>query len=438
MKLMFPWGKESLSVSVPDTWKIIHPEPLGKPKKAGMDELKVVRDALKNPYNAQPLNKLNLRGKKVLIVVDDNTRPTPAHRFFHLVLDTLVKAGANPKNILLMPALGIHTPMTDAEMAEKVGVKNLKKIPWENHSAFDKEKNHYFGKTRRGTPVWLNRRLAEADLAVILGMVEPHLWAGFGGGLKNLLPGIAYAETIGLHHGILAEPPYLFNRVGMVPELNTFRTDLEDIKDLIKIPVFCLNVVIDHRKKVLAAFAGDPVVCHREAVLYNNQVSGRKLREKVDAVVVNSNPMDINFKQSMKCVGNSLPALKPGGTVIGFLRAERGLDDIIPPEDSKPLWLVKTILRILGPSRVMGFLEKVKKGLNVEEKFLMYYSMQLMRQYDLYFYVPTLPSEQVKKLGFFVHSYDPQEIVDKAARKLGSNAVVAVFPEGGATFPIVG
>ncbi len=109
--------------------------------------------------------------------------------------------------------------------------------------------------------------------------------------------------------------------------------------------------------------------------------------------------MDINFKQGMKCVGNSLPALKPGGTVIAFMQAERGADDIKVPEDSKPLWLVKTILRTIGPSRVMGFLEKVKKGLTVEEKFLMYYSMQLMRQYDLYFHVPTLNDEEIKKFG---------------------------------------
>ncbi|HDP80586.1 MAG TPA: nickel-dependent lactate racemase, partial [Spirochaetes bacterium] len=370
--------------------------------------------------------------------VDDNTRPTPAHRFFHLVVDALIKAGASPRNMLLMPALGIHTPMTDAEMAEKVGVNNLKKIPWENHQAFDRDKNHFFGKTRRGTPVWLNKRLAEADLTVTIGMVEPHLWAGYGGGYKNLLPGIAHAETIGAHHGILAEPPYHFNRVGMKPEMNSFRTDLEDIKDLIHTPVFCLNVAIDHNKRVLAAFAGDPIACHREAVEFNIRSSGLSLPRQVDAIIVNSNPMDINFKQSMKCVGNSLPALKPGGVIIGFLRAERGMDDIIVPEKATPLRVVKTILRLLGPSRVMGFLEKVRKGLNVEEKFLLYYSMQLMRQYDLYFHVPSITPEEVKRVGFFVHSYDPQEIVNIAAKKIGKKADIALFPSGGATFPIVG
>ncbi len=123
--------------------------------------------------------KNEIKGKKIVIVVDDNTRPTPADRFFHLVLAALTKAGASMKNVLLIPALGIHTPMTESEMALKVGAKNLAKIKWENHHAFDKDKNHYFGATRRKTPVWLNKHLADADLIISIGMVEAASVAGF-------------------------------------------------------------------------------------------------------------------------------------------------------------------------------------------------------------------------------------------------------------------
>ncbi len=437
MQVKLPWNGETLTIDVPDTWTIHYPKAEGKQEKAPADDLKLIKAALAKPMKSTPIEKMKLKGKKIVVVVDDNTRPTPADRFFHLVLAALTKAGASMKNVLLIPALGIHTPMTGEEMALKVGSKNLAKIKWENHDAFDKDKNHYFGETGRKTPVWLNRHLADADLIISIGMVEPHLWAGFGGGLKNILPGVAYFETIGIHHSIIAEPPYLFNRVGMLPEKNSFRQDLEEIQGLIKAPVFCLNVSIDHAKKITAAFAGDSIACHREAVAFNNRTSGLVCDRRMDAIIVNSYPMDINFKQGMKCVGNSLPALKPGGAVIAFMAAERGVDDLKVPEDSKPLWLVKTILRTIGPSRVMGFLEKVKKGLNVEEKFLTYYSMQLMRQYDLFFHVPTLGDEEIKKFGFFVHARDPQAIVDFAAKKIGRRAHVAVFPEGGATFPIV-
>ncbi len=437
MEVKLPWGGDTLKVNVPDTWTIHYPKTEGKPEKAPADDLRLVKAALAKPVNSTSIEKMKLKGKKIVIIVDDNTRPTPADRFFHLVLAALTKAGASMKNVLLIPALGIHTPMTEAEMAAKVGAKNLAKIKWENHNAFEKDKNHYFGQSSRKTPIWLNKHLADAGLIISIGMVEPHLWAGFGGGLKNLLPGVAFFETIGIHHSIIAEPPYLFNRVGMMPEKNSFRQDLEEISAFIKAPVFCLNVSIDHTKKITAAFAGDPIACHREAVAHNNRTSGLVCDRKMDAIIVNSYPMDINLKQGMKCVGNSLPALKPGGKVIAFMKAERGADDIMVPEESKPLWLVKTILRTIGPSRVMGFLERLRKGLNVEEKFLLYYSMQLMRQYDLYFYVPTLSDDEIKRLGFFVHARDAQAIVDIAAKKIGKRAHVAVFPEAGTTFPIV-
>ncbi|MCU0845953.1 MAG: nickel-dependent lactate racemase, partial [Spirochaetes bacterium] len=313
MQVKLPRSGETLTIDVPDTWTIHYPKAEGKQEKAPADDLKLIKAALAKPMKSTPIEKMKLKGKKIVVVVDDNTRPTPADRFFHLVLAALTKAGASMKNVLLIPALGIHTPMTGEEMALKVGSKNLAKIKWENHDAFDKDKNHYFGETGRKTPVWLNRHLADADLIISIGMVEPHLWAGFGGGLKNILPGVAYFETIGIHHSIIAEPPYLFNRVGMLPEKNSFRQDLEEIQGLIKAPVFCLNVSIDHTKKITAAFAGDSIACHREAVAFNNRTSGLVCDRRMDAIIVNSYPMDINFKQGMKCVGNSLPALKHGG-----------------------------------------------------------------------------------------------------------------------------
>ncbi len=438
MEITMPWGNENLRLNLPDTWTVIQPGNSGREASKKESGLSIVKRALKKPSGLKALSSMKLKGKKIVIVVDDNTRLTPVHAFMHLVLQDITMAGGSLKNTILIPALGIHTPMSAEEMAEKVGDRNLKKLRWENHNAFDQGKNHFFGTTSRGTPVFLNTHLRDADLVVLIGLIEPHLWAGFGGGMKNILPGVASAETISRHHGIIAEPPYRFNRVGMKPEENSFRQDLEETRGMIKAEIFCLNVSIDHTGEVVAAFAGEPIAAHRNGMEYNYSRLGLALDEQVDAIIVNSYPMDINLKQSMKCVGNSLPALKPGGVVMGFLRAERGVDDISLPEDSKPLWFVKTILRLIGPSRVWGFLEKVKKGLNVEEKFLVYYSMQLIRQYELYFHVPSLSEQEVKLLGFFRQHQTPQQVIDSAVKKIGKHARVAVFPRGGATFPVVG
>ncbi len=440
MKIEIPWGDKSLGIRLPSSWDVIYPcEPVMQQGRQ-VDEQSIVSEALNNPIGDKPLAKKQLSGKNILIVVDDNTRPTPVYKFFHLIIDALESAGATPESITTLTALGIHTPMSGEEMAQKIGRKNIERIFWENHDAFDDKRNVYMGKTESGTPVYLNRRIKEADVVVLVGLIEPHLMAGFGGGMKNILPGIASAYTIGHHHEILAKPPYQANRVGMAPEENLFRLDLEDVRNMINADIFCINTVLDPSGKVTACFAGDPIKSHRVGVKYTIKHLGVKLDRQVDGVITCSWPMDINFKQSMKCVGNTLPALKKGGVVMGFLKAERGLDDIPVPDGSPiPLPVVKRILRILGPSRVYGFLNMAKKGMDIEEKFLYYYTLQLIREYELYLYVPSLTKETIKKLFFFKGvNTDPDEVIRMGAKKLDKNATVAVFTRGGASFPVMG
>ncbi|MFW6415521.1 MAG: nickel-dependent lactate racemase [Thermodesulfobacteriota bacterium] len=438
MEILLPWGRESMQVDLPDSWQIQMPEQeMASADSQYRDEVNIVKEAMDYPVGAQGLSSRDMRGKNVLIIVDDNTRPTPVHRFLHLVLQGLYEAGADKEKISLVTALGIHTPMTEAEMEEKIGRENLEKVDWSNHDAFNPENNTCLGTTSLGTPVELNREVQESDFIVLLGMTEPHLWAGFGGGLKNIFPGVASARAIGVHHGMIAQPPYQFNRVGLLPQENSFRRDLEEIKGFIPAEIFCVNVTLDAQNRIESAFAGDPLQSQRRGAEHCIQYSGVRVDRPVDAVVVNSHPMDINFKQSMKCVANALPALKPGGTVMVFLRAERGLDDIPLPDKPPPLPVLKSILRVVGKSNVLRFLNLVKKDLNVEEKFLNYYSLRLIREYHLFFHVPALTREESRHLGFFHRCETPGSVIDRGANKLKKDARVLVLPNGGSTFPVL-
>ena len=437
MNVELPWGKAFLSLTLPDTWQVHLPQRLDISCGKKPDETEIVYEALQKPIGAAKLSDMALQDKRILIIVDDNTRPTPASRFFHLVVNELKTACARSENITVLTALGIHTPMTEDEIAEKIGPANLSKISWFNHDSFDPGTHHDFGKTQRGTPVVLNRKVAESDLVILIGMIEPHLWAGFGGGLKNLFPGVAAAHAIGHHHGMISEPPYWFNRVGSDPAENLFRRDIEEMRQLITADIFIINVLLDEKDRITAAYAGDPVEAHREGIACNRKKAGIPLQGRMDAVIVNSQPMNINFKQSMKCVANALPALKPGGVVMAFLKAERGLDDIPLPDKPPPLVILKAILKTIGKARVMGFLNLVKKGLDVEQKFLTYYSMRLISDYTVFCYVPSLTPVEVRHLGFFPYSATPSEVIEKGAAIMPKNAQVAVFPDGGATFPVI-
>jgi nickel-dependent lactate racemase len=438
MRIELPWGETALPVDLPDDWQVHTAEPVTGWSADPRSERDIVAASLADPLGCRALGERNLAGRRILLVVDDNTRPTPVHRFLDLILEELERTGASLGQVLLMPALGIHSPMSESEMAEKVGADNLARVAWKNHDAYDPEETAFCGRTAKGTPVSLNREVALADTIVLVGMVEPHLWAGFGGGLKNLFPGLGSAEAIGAHHGIIAEPPYHYNRVGTDPGDNSFRTDLEEVRDLLDTDIFCLNVVLDQSGAIAACACGDPVRAHRSAVEANTLLAGRRIPGRMDGIVVNSRPMDFNVKQGMKGVANTLPALVPGGTVMAFLKADRGMDDVKPPEKSPPLWLSRTILRLLGPSRVLWFQEKTGKGEGPEDKFLVYYTLQLLREHRLFVHVPALSRDQAKSLGFFTPCSTPEEVVRMGRKKMGRRPKVAVFPEAGATFPLVG
>jgi len=437
MNIDLPWKEESLSLSLPEAWHVRLPGRLDLSGGSAPDERAIVRAALDNPVGEQKIADKNLSGKKILVIVDDNTRPTPAHRFFDLLLEDLEAASAAMENVTALTALGIHTPMTESEMAEKIGPANLARISWRNHHAYDSKSIHDFGKTGRGTPIALNQAVAESDLIILVGMIEPHLWAGFGGGLKNLFPGVASAAAIGHHHSMISEPPYWFNRVGADPEDNLFRKDIEEMQEKIGARMMIVNVLLDEKQRITAAFAGDPVKAHREGMAYNRKKAGIPMEEPVDGIIVNSQPMNINFKQSMKCIANALPALKPGGVIMAFLQAERGLDDIPLPDKPPPLFILRAILKAIGNARIPRFIDIVKKGLDVEQKFLTYYSMRLISDYRIFMYVPTLTAKEARHLGFFHYCESPEEVIRMGEKRLDSSARVAVFPDGGATFPVI-
>ncbi|MBN2158963.1 MAG: nickel-dependent lactate racemase [Spirochaetes bacterium] len=437
MKVELPWGTGVISVNIPSTWKIVTPTNTSSTIADDRDEATIVSDALASPFGADPIRSNDLAGKKVVIVVEDNTRPSPVYKYFHLILEELVAAGATLSNVLVIPGLGIHTAMTEEDMAAKIGAANLAQVNWENHDAFNEDLNVSFGTTTRGTEIYLNKHLNEAGYIISLGTLEPHIFAGFGGGMKNILPGVASKDTIGTHHQLLTDPADQFNRVGMEPASNPFRLDLEEVQGMLPAPVFMVNTALDG-ETISAAFAGDPVTAHREGIHIISAAKCLHFSKQVDAIICNSAPMDINFKQGFKCVGNSLPVLKKNGAVMGFIKADKGLDDIpLPDKLGIPLWLLKIALRLLGPSLVFTLVKLVKSDATVEELFLYYYTMQVCRQYDLFLYVPTLSADEAEALLYFEHFTDPQKVIDRVIWKVGYFANIAVFPYGAATYTVV-
>jgi len=225
--LELPWGSGSqIKIALPQTWRVVtdsagyFPEPI-------QDLIKSIIKNLDHPIESQPLWEFVNPNTRIALVMDDNGRPTPVNHLAPIVLDYLLSAGASQENITGLFAIGTHDVMSAAEMASRAGSSVFDRIRCMSIDCRDQEKFVYLGRTKRGTPVWINRIAVEADLRILIGTIEPHPQAGFGGGYKNLLPGLAGADSIA-HNHMLLPSPCDYNMVGSLPEDNPMRLDLEE------------------------------------------------------------------------------------------------------------------------------------------------------------------------------------------------------------------
>jgi nickel-dependent lactate racemase len=171
----------------------------------------------------------------------------------------------------------------------------------------------YVGTTRRGTKVSVNPFLLDADFALAIGNVDVHYFAGYTGGYKAVVPGLAGRETIERNHSLMTLP----NAEPAVVESNPVREDLEEAGQMTGLRCV-VNVVQDERKRIVSSFAGDPIAAHRAAVKTVDDLVKVPVREPADIVVASAGgyPRDINLYQAHKAIENASHAVKNGGTII--------------------------------------------------------------------------------------------------------------------------
>jgi lactate racemase len=429
--LRVPWGKESLGLVLPQDWQIRGVlEPAALPPVADMRA--EVERGLSEPVGSPRLCELGGPAMRVVIVIDDSSRPTPVSAVLPLVLKELERGGVRKDQITLVPALGIHRGMEEAELSLRAGAENLAGLRWENPDCDDESKMAFLGTTSRGTPVWINKTTADAGLIVSIGCIEPHIIASFGGGYKNLIPGVAGRLTIGHNHAINCAPA-TFNNVGRPIENNPMRLDLEEGARMLQGKVFIANTILNHRQELVRLVAGDPIAAHRAGVQVSAGLYGVKVERPADIVITSSNPMDIDLRQGVKALANTVRAVKPGGVMITVVRAEEGTG--VFGLANRKLPLGRGGFQLLGPI-LLPLIPRLKlKNLGEEDRFFLYFALQAMQHALLLMYAPTIPSLVQERLPFIRFVAQAQEAVEQARRRFPGKAEVLVFPHGGITYP---
>jgi nickel-dependent lactate racemase len=307
-----PWGcwepEESLGLPFPPRFSV----QVNRMRDARGVSPALLEASLRRPIDAKPLSELAAGARNAVIVVDDITRPTPAHAVLPLLLSEL--AAIPEENIRILVALGAHRPMVRVELERKLGAEILERFDVEQHHPYENLVD--LGASSRGTPVRLNRHYCEADLKIAVGGVMPHPYMGFGGGAKLVVPGLAGIETLQANH----QPAVTGISGGLAnPDVDA-RRDVEEIA-LRSGLAFSCNVVVNAQREISGFFCGHPVSAHRAAVRFARDTYATATPgAPYDIVCLNAWPKDGELLQ----IGNALncyrtarePLLKPEGTVV--------------------------------------------------------------------------------------------------------------------------
>ncbi|MDK2928161.1 MAG: hypothetical protein PWR31_1852 [Bacillota bacterium] len=424
MRIEVPFGKEKLGFTVPDKnlLGVVVPPAVStvKPEEA-------VRAALAGPIGSPRLREIARPGQKVVIVPTDITRSLHEEIILPLLLEELNAAGIPDSDITLVIANGTHRPNTREECVAMYGQEVVDRLRIVNHSAYNESELKYLGKTpSRGIPVKINRIVAEADLKIATGVIEPHLFAGYSGGVKSIAVGVAGAETIAATHNvdILDDPR---TRLGVI-EGNVFRQFLEEATGFVKLD-FVVNVVLNPQKEFVRVVAGDPVAAHAEGVRAARRVYEVPVSRPADIVIAAPGyPKDRDLYQATRAVNTSVygpkPLVRKGGVLIIPAPCRDGIG-----HEGYHTWMksVHSADEAAARARSEGFAPGEHK---------VFVLARILQQAELMIVGSAIPDQTLREL-LLTPAGTMEEALERAFTKRGPEATVWVLPYGVITIPVV-
>ena len=310
--LELPYGQGALPFHAPSERleAVLRPSPL---PASGADPAGIVRQALDHPLFSPTLRELARGKKRVTLITSDHTRPVPSRVIMPQILERL-RRNSPGIDITILVATGFHRGTTRAELVEKLGEEIVSAERIVVHDSGDAASLVNLGKLPSGGDLIVNKLAVKTELLVAEGFIEPHFFAGFSGGRKSVLPGIAARETVLANHcSEFIRSPHA--RTGNL-EGNPIHRDMLFAAERVNL-AFIVNVVIDHDKRIVRAFAGDREKAHLAGCDFLAQQCGIEVPE-ADIVITGNGgyPLDQNVYQSVKGMTAGEAACRPGGTII--------------------------------------------------------------------------------------------------------------------------
>ena len=413
MKINIPYGKNgSLSAIIPDDIKVDFLE--ANEVNTG-DEVDNITAAIHNPINSKRFKDFLREARKVLVIVNDATRPTPTRKILEFIFDDLKQSA-----FTFIIATGAHRGPSPEEYLQIFGpcyqqIKDRIIV----HDSRNKKDMVFLGKSANGTQIFLNNACVTADKIIVISSVEPHYFAGYTGGRKSFLPGIAGFRTIEQNHKLALDP----RAQALTLDGNPVHEDMMDAVNLIKQDIFAIMTVLDKRHNVYATCCGHINDSFHAAIKKANEVFAAPLETKADIVVSVVNfPQDIDLYQAQKGIDNAKLALNKNGILILVAKCRCGIGG-------------KAFADLLGSSKTPeDALETIQKGY-----VLGYHKAAKMAQINLWaqiWGVTDIPPAVISKL-FIKPFSNLQSALDQAIEEKGRDSSLLFLMDGGLTIPLI-
>jgi nickel-dependent lactate racemase len=423
MRVELLYGRGKLGVELPQNLFVttIRKQPM----PAAPDPVGRLRESLRSPGRGLPLRELARRRSKACILICDITRPVPHRALLPPLVEELAAGGMSKDRILVLVATGLHRPNEGAELREVIGCDAVfDRAQVANHFARDREAHADLGRTSSGIPILLDRRFVEADLRIVVGLVEPHFMAGYSGGRKLVVPGVAHSDTIfRLHAGVIMDHARAANAV--IEGNPVHREQLEMVRAVGEI--LALNVVIDEDRRIGFVNFGPIEPSHLEAVAFARPYSEVPVPRRFKTVVTTSAgyPLDKTFYQTIKGMVGVLDIVEPGGTIVIASECSEGMG-------SPEFVAAQRALCRMGPERFMA--DVIARNHARIDEWQTQMLVKALRRAGVRLYTTGLRPSDLADI--FV---DPVAAVEKAVLESVNahrDPCVAVVPEGPYVVPV--
>lgn len=410
LKLEIPYGEhpETIELEEKNVERVIYPNDV----RSG-DEIDILRNAILRPLNSPSLEDFLEDTKNVLLIVNDATRPTPTAKIMEIIYPLLAE-----RDFKILIATGSHRAPSEEEYLFILG-ELYHEIKDRIH-VHDSKENECFslGRTRHGHEILLNKLVQEADAIIPIGSIEPHYFAGYTGGRKSFLPGVAAHSSITHNHKLAISP----DAQALMLKGNPVAEELDDAEELLlTLKIFAIMTVLDSHHKTYAAAAGGLKESFEALIERADEVFVVPIERRADIVLtVAAKPTDIDLYQSQKALDNGKYALKDGGIIILVSACRSGVGS-------------QSFLDLLGSE---SSCEAVIEKLNREYK-LGYHKAGKMAEIGVkaqMWTVSPLDEELIRKAQMRPFR-SVSDAIDEALKEKGENAKITFIMDGGLTIP---